>query len=274
MNLPPGKYYSKEKDYSKHPELLDLHVKRLIAANAVVGSYMEDSDLLRSGLMRFDRFLGYRPWVAAISKEIFRSAVGDWKRDETLVSNRPDIAAYAAVEKMWDLVAGVFKPPLFNEVTNFFIKNTYLQHLVNKPHDGDDQKVFHSDTFFHCLKFWYFPERVSADDGAFWYVPNSPIVTDKLLDWHRSRVEDLKSGRVEEWRGRGHLEGSFRISTEEIKALGLEPIPVEAKADTLILANVFGFHKRGDTKQPTHRLSIHGSIRISDPFAYQGAATK
>ena len=44
----------------------------------------------------------------------------------------------------------------------------------------------------------------------------------------------------------------------------LEPVPV--KANTLVIANVSGFHSRGEVTTEYVRNAIHGSIRIDNPF--------
>ena len=63
------------------------------------------------------------------------------------------------------------------------------------------------------------------------------------------------------------LEGSFRISDEEIQEYYPDRrCEVVIPSNTLVLANVFGFHCRGNTNEETERLAIHGSIRFSDPF--------
>lgn len=263
-----AKAVSKSKNYAIYPELLDLHVLRLKEANRLVSTYMKDSELLRSGLMRFENFLGKPDLVAAISQQISASPIRDRKENDSLLRNLQKTPAIAIMAPLWPILTGLFQEDRFDEATNFFILHTYLQHLYNRPDDGDEQKVFHSDTFFHCVKFWYFPQDVSVGDGAFWYVPNSTVVTDKLLAWHEARVKDLKEGRAEEWRGPSHKEGSFRINNEELKLLDLTAVPVEVKADTLVIANVFGFHRRGDTVRAAHRLAIHGSIRISNPLKH------
>ncbi len=261
----------KEKRYNLFPELLKIHVQRLEAANSVVTSYLKDTELLRSGLVRFEGFLGDANKVEAIKAQIGDIAVCDGKNSKNLVIKNRGTPCFDALEKsIWPVIRVFFQEAALDDLPSYLVNHCYMQHLLNNPDDGDEQKVFHSDTFFHCLKFWYFPHEVCADDGAFWYVPNSPVLTNELIKWHTDRVRDLKDGVQESWRGQGHIEGSFRINVDELKELGLYPEPVAVKADTLVLANVFGFHRRGDTKKPTHRLSIHGSIRFSNPFAYLG----
>ena len=260
--------FGKVKDYVQNPHLLDIHVERLVEAHRVVGSYMKDTELLRSGLLRFEDFVGDPGLIAGVVEQIRLAPIQDFKHKDSLIAGLKGTPAFDVMALLWKVVRGVFQENMGDVVTNRMVNHTYLQHLFNKPDDGDIQKVFHSDSFFHCVKFWYFPLPVSVEEGAFWYVPDSPILTDGLISWHTARVEDLKRGKAEAWRGSGHLEGSFRINEEEISSLGLKPIPITVKEDTLVVANVHGFHRRGDTVRPTHRFSIHGSIRVDNPFAY------
>lgn len=265
----PATRFPKEKRYDLYPELLDSHVSRLVEANKAATSYIRDMELIQSGLRRITDFLSDRKLMKFVREQIRRSEIRDGRSDASEVKNLKKTPCFIAAEKIFPVIVESFQEKAQNDVSSKFVIHTYLQHLFNTPDDGDEQKVFHSDTFFHCVKFWYFPHEVSKDDGAFWYVPYSPIVTDKLIGWHAERVKDLKEGKYEPWRGPSHGQGSFRISPEEISGLGLTPIPVEVAEDTLIIGNVFGFHRRGDTKRPTNRLAIHGSIRLNDPFAYQ-----
>ena len=253
--------HSKRKDFRKYPELLDIHVERMLAANEAATLYMKDSDLLKVGYIKMDKFSGLENEVL---RDLKTAPVG--KRSN---ASRVDTGSNAdkVLNQIKPIIMDLYQPAAHGDLDRVFYQQSFRQHLLNLPDDQDEQKVFHTDTFFHCVKFWYFPHAVKEDEGPFWYVPGSVVLTDKLLDWHRARVDDMKNARCENWRGPGHVEGSFRISPEEIKEIGLEPMPMVVEPDTLVVANVFGFHRRGDVKQPTNRLSIHGSIRL-EPFLY------
>jgi hypothetical protein len=255
--------YGKEKQYSLYPHLLEIHVPRLKEAFRISSTYINPSELMESGLLRFDKFFG-KDESRRLSRDIFEGPIKDGRKTGSMLKNRPHESAVS--DALWKAIIGYFPERVSSEVKQQFDEHTYFQHLLNLPDDEDEQKVFHSDTFFPCVKFWYFPQSVTVEDGSFWYVPHSVELTDKLIAWHEARVKDLKEDRSEAWRGKGHAEGSFRISPNEIADLGLKGTPVEVDADTLVIANVFGFHKRGDVKEPKHRVSIHGSIRLI-PFS-------
>jgi len=144
-------------------------------------------------------------------------------------------------------------------------KNLFVQRVVNEPNDNDIQKTFHSDVFFPAIKYWWFPREVQAS-GAFEYGVLSPRLTSEVLDWHYKQSISATLGNYESWRGDGHREGSFRVSEEEMKSMGVTPKTFTVPANTLVIANVFGFHRRGHTDKEVLRDAVHGSIRVNNPF--------
>ena len=149
-----------------------------------------------------------------------------------------------------------------------FRQNTFIQRLQNSPDDNDVQKIMHMDTFFITVKFWFFPEDVTIDDGPFCYVPKSNILTDKRKEWMRKQWADIIDGKIDPQRTYGHAEGSLRVFDEELIAMGYDPknTAYPVKANTLVIANTFGFHARGQVSNSVIRQAIHGSIRLTQPF--------
>ena len=149
-----------------------------------------------------------------------------------------------------------------------FKQNTFFQRLQNSPDNNDVQKVMHMDTFFPTVKFWFFPQDVTIEDGPFCYVAGSNILTDKRKEWMRKQWEDIIDDKVDPRRTYGHAEGSLRVFDEELIEMGFDPeckaYPV--KANTLVIANTFGFHARGEVSNTVIRQAIHGSIRLLQPF--------
>lgn len=135
----------------------------------------------------------------------------------------------------------------------------YLTRQQAVENSQDPQLQLHRDTFFSCIKLWYFTEDVNLEDGPFRYSPGSHLMTQKRLDWERDRSK--KAART-------NAGGSFRISNEELKELELQPVRTyEVRANTLVMADVRGFHARGPAlRSGAQRLSIYGNIRPW-PFA-------
>lgn len=152
------------------------------------------------------------------------------------------------------------------EAKRCYAENTFVQKLHNKAGDGDIQKVLHQDTFFPCLKFWYFPKEVTLDDGPFAYAVGSHELTPARLRYIYQQSILCAKGEIEEGRTESHIEGSIRIFEPELEEMGYKVTQFPVPANTLVVGNVFGFHRRSEVTQEGFRDSIHGSIRINNPF--------
>lgn len=143
----------------------------------------------------------------------------------------------------------------------------WIQQLVqgDEASNPDVQKDLHRDTFHPAFKLWYFLDEVRPGDGELFYVPGSHRLTKERLRWEQRRATEACEP------GSPHAGGSFRIRPDELADLGLpDPIGVSVPANTLVVANVRGFHARGPAPAGTGRLAIHGSFRPSPyvPFPY------
>ncbi|MCJ9427798.1 phytanoyl-CoA dioxygenase family protein [Kordiimonas marina] len=139
--------------------------------------------------------------------------------------------------------------------------NIYLMVHGAEDRVPDLQKDFHRDTFFPAMKFWYFPKAVGPEDGPFTYVPGSHRLTQARLKWeHDMAMEAIET------RAFANVGGSFRIAEKDLPSLGLPaPVAVTCPANTLVMANVLGFHRRGDAAEGRERLSLYGWHRPA-PF--------
>jgi hypothetical protein len=154
------------------------------------------------------------------------------------------------------------------EIRKKFEENTFAQRVHNKPGDGDHQKYAHVDTFFPAVKWWWFPDEVKLEHGPFHYAKGSCYPTDTYLDWIFHESMNIVEGKYEKWKGKDHMEGSYRASEEELIAMNFKLEPITVKANTLVIANVAGFHSRGEVETEYTRNAIHGSIRIDKPFEW------
>lgn len=152
------------------------------------------------------------------------------------------------------------------EANTHFRNNTFVQKLHNIVNDGDVQKVFHRDTYFPCVKWWYFPEEVNDENGPFVYIPGSHRFTDNLAKFIYDQTISIARGDILAERTYGHEEGSLRVFPNEITDMGWSVKKCFVPANTFVVANTFGFHRRGDVIKEGHRNAIHGSIRLNAPF--------
>lgn len=147
-----------------------------------------------------------------------------------------------------------------------FMKTTYIQRLENVPGNGDIQKVCHSDVFYPCVKYWYFPDAVKEDQGPFLFARNSVELDFDRLDFHYRESVKVVKDTWDRRRNKGHGEGSFRAIDDDLEKMNLELEPITCKPNTLVIANTSGFHCRGDAKQRHVRSALHGAIRVETPY--------
>lgn len=134
-----------------------------------------------------------------------------------------------------------------------------LRHACPGP--VDPQTLLHADTFHPTVKAWLFLTDVAEDAGPFTYVPGSHRLTAERLDWERRTSLGARHSPNAEVR-----QGSFRIDPAELAALGLGPARSFAvPANTLVVADTFGFHARGPSVGPSMRVEIWAYGRRS-PF--------
>ena len=142
----------------------------------------------------------------------------------------------------------------------------------------DPQLELHSDTFHPSLKSWFFLTDVAADERPFTYVAGSHRLTPERLEWERAKsVSVMDSG------DRLSKRGSLRVSVEELPGLRLPPpTRLAVPANTLVVADTYGFHARGGADRPTVRAEIWGYCRRSpflpwtglDPLSIPGLAER
>jgi len=134
-----------------------------------------------------------------------------------------------------------------------------LRHACEGP--PDPQTALHADTFHPAVKAWLFLTDVAADSGPFTYVPGSHRLTPERLAWERRMSLVARHSPDADTR-----EGSFRIDLAELAALGLpEPRVFAVPANTLVVADTFGFHARGPSAGRSLRVEVWAYGRRS-PF--------
>jgi hypothetical protein len=138
----------------------------------------------------------------------------------------------------------------------------YLQSIVT-GFDGppDPQLQLHSDAFQPSLKAWLYLTDVTEDAAPLIYVAGSHRLTPARLQWEKQKsVTVLAKG------DRLSQRGSFRITRDALPKLDLpEPTALAVPANTLVVADTYGFHARGPAERPTVRAEIW-AYRRRTPF--------
>jgi hypothetical protein len=137
----------------------------------------------------------------------------------------------------------------------------YLQTILTHARSGppDPQLTLHADTFQPTVKAWLFLTDVEARGAPFVFVPGSHIPSDARLSWEKDMSVAVSSSGE-----RLSRRGSFRIDPAALPALGLPPPSIfDVPANTLVVADTFGFHARGRSDRPSCRVEIWAYGRYS-----------
>ena len=125
----------------------------------------------------------------------------------------------------------------------------------------DVQSHFHTDTFHPTVKSWLFLTDVPGDAAGFTYVPGSHRPTRRHLAWER-RLSVTAARHADRLTG----EGSLRIEEARLARLGYPPPrKLAVRANTLVVADTSGFHRRGITEGAACRIAVWAYAR-GNPF--------
>ncbi|MGH7094144.1 MAG: phytanoyl-CoA dioxygenase family protein [Stellaceae bacterium] len=133
----------------------------------------------------------------------------------------------------------------------------YIQTILSGARDGmrDPQTDLHTDTFHPTVKAWLFLNEVAPDAMPFVYVPGSHRLTPARLEWERRM--SVAASRSPGGAPQPEPRLVRAISPVEIAELGLpSPQAITVPANTLVVADTYGFHARGASVQPTLRVEI------------------
>ena len=283
--LDPSKLMSREKDLthlkiSTEAAARGLLVLRSIFARVVVDFRKRTNPNPPEHVVKFnsdgytiiENFLGRSRLADAIADNIGKFPIFVNKNESNIIDNSDALGNYPLHEFMWNmrlreyLFDCLMLPSDHKDASAQFRENTFVQRVHNIPGDGDIQKTMHMDTYFDAMKFWYFPKEVKLENGPFNFSPHSQLLSIGRLKWMQSQYmkwyrNDMEPEKLP-WSG----EGSLRIFPQELNDINLSVKPMNVPGDTLVIANVFGFHGRGEATVESIRDAVHGSIRLKMPF--------
>jgi hypothetical protein len=253
-----------------------LHAGRVALAHRIAAARRRRlagivSDADRAEFAR-DGFVMCRDFLAADDFAALVEQVREWRgglreiaEGDTIMRK---IALGPAVLRAVPALAAVLGSPRWRGLIRYVGSRdaepvVWIQSLLRHACDGppDPQTALHADTFHPTVKAWLFLTDVAADAGPFTYVPGSHRLTPERLDWERRVSLAARHSPNPQIR-----QGSFRIAAAELAALGLPPPRVfDVPANTLVVADTFGFHARGPSAGRSLRVEIWAYGRRS-PF--------
>ena len=223
--------------------------------------FFQQGYLVKENYLSVDEFISLEKESHAFDGEIREARQGDTLTHRAVLS--PEVLSRYPVmhrilfsntfQRLARFTSGHLRDPLY-----------YLEEIKNEYSRGgnDPQKMFHHDTFHPSMKCWLFIDDVAENSGAFTFIPQS-----HKLDWKRIKWEYKMSLDAQHAKNHMHARGSTRYSDEDLVELGLSaPHAFAVKKNTLVLVNVFGIHRRGDSIGKSTRLALWGDSR-TNPFS-------
>lgn len=256
---------------------LGLHVVRVVSAAAVTrvrywclssfASKQQRLDYDREGFVLMENYLPAETF-AALNEEV---------RNLHDVEVRQCVQGDALTQRVLLTDAVLANTPACRELLNTksFVRSLkyassrnsqpiyYVQKVKSNALDAvaDPQRTLHSDTFHATMKAWLFLDDVGDHNGPFTYVPGSHKLSIKRLKWEYQK--SIEGSAQENSYG---SRGSLRVDEAELTDLGLPaPKAFKVPANTLVIANTNGFHRRGAANEVASRLEVWAYSR-SNPF--------
>lgn len=158
---------------------------------------------------------------------------------------------YFSTEALRDLMQAAEKRRFCPTEGNMVIE----QVSVSAGKEVDPNTVIHSDVFFKSHKAWLYLDDVDMEVGPLAYHPGSQRFTLKrLFSTYKESI--------------GRNQASPRITDDEIESMNLRESPLCCKANTLVIGDIHGFHRRLSGSPGSRRHALHCSYRFN-PFVPQ-----
>jgi hypothetical protein len=223
-------------------------------------------ELLREGILIIPNFLSDEEFnkVLAESQQIEQDSALSHKaidhgpnKMQVSAFKPEDYARYPAIGKMYQdrRLVQLMQCAEKRKLDHTIGTHAY-EHLTQGPicDIKDPETDMHSDIFFHTHKAWLYLSDVSDENGPLVAVKRSHLLTTKQLAF-------LYQESI------GTNKGSRRITPDELKELGLEETVVRVPKNTLVLANVHGYHCRRRGEPGKERFALHWTLR-ANPFRF------
>lgn len=143
------------------------------------------------------------------------------------------------------------------QIKNFDLEDSFFG---DPKYDTDQNVQFHSDVHFDSHKILYYISDVSEEEAPFIYCKKSHKNNFQRL-WYELMRGQLNDSHKNSYRIENHLDKKFFANY--FKKLMKNKYKVIAPKNTLIIANVHGFHKRGEANKDKKRSIIRIPYRYN-----------
>ncbi len=222
--------------------------------------FERDGIIVKPDFLDAETFKAFHDEIMGLRAPAREAVIGD-----TLTRLIPlDEAALAKVPTVRAVLEGRTYRSLLTYVGSFRRHpHLYIQTVFSRYTDGppDVQSFYHSDTFHPTVKAWFYIQDVADDEAPLAYVPGSHRANRRRL-----AMERRLSQEAHQTQDRLTAEGSFRYTEGDLARLGYPSVRrMAVRANTLVVADTSGIHRRSPTDKQSVRVSIWAYSR-SNPF--------
>lgn len=122
----------------------------------------------------------------------------------------------------------------------------------------DPENELHIDTFHSTHKVWLYLDDVKPENGPLAVVPRSHRIDRSVLRRTYRYFRDIDKSQKSP---------SRRIDQDEVVERGLRETALTVPANTLVIANTGGYHRRLRGTEGATRTAVHVSVR-TQPFVF------
>ena len=240
----------------------DDYEKKLIGDGIVViPNFLPDEDFkeLKS---EFDNNISISENVKIVKKGSMQVNIRKVEQNE--YEKFPAMKKFARNKQLIRLISVGEGIKVVDELKKFDLEKTIFG---DPDKDTDGNVPFHADIHFHSHKVLYYMSDVTEEGGPFIYCKNSHLNNlDRL--WFEFKRGQLKDAHIEGWRIQQHL--NIKFFNDYFSKLKNQEYKVACPANTLVIANVHGFHKRGESISGVERSLIRIPYRYN-PLGSMGS---
>lgn len=225
----------------------------------VAAEYQEMVDAMAAdGIAVIDNFFSEDIFfrLRAEAKKCISSVVPiehDTTFETVTVANTPTFrGAFASDPRIVAVAHAVSHRPIVRLPTPYIWVHQRKPDAESEIDSGYNSHYAHADKAYPVVKVFYTLDDVDDDNGAFTYYKGSH----RLGEWRRQFEFEHSIRQSEYFRRNGHNR-HFDIEPD-LKQAGFSPVGVGGRANTLVITNTMGFHRRGRFKD--HRPRIYGHL--------------
>ena len=185
------------------------------------------------------------------------SEINTYPINKEKYENFPAIKNFAENKQLIRLIAVAEGKHIFKKIESLRLEKSKFG---DPKKDTDANIEFHADVHFHSHKVLFYMDNVSENEGPFNYCLESHKNNFGRL-WFEFKRGQLNDAHKSGWRIENHLDKKF--FKNYFQKLLNKRYKVTNKPNTLIIANVHGFHKRGEALNGTKRSIIRVPFRYN-----------